>query len=78
MLCDPSRCVDGLEPVQLLKALDKLVPVWHLEELKENLLLRCKAYMTALADLDGEETVSRMHLAEALSYRGAALDRQAA
>ncbi len=31
-----------------------------------------------LADLDGEETVSRMHLAEALSYRGAALDRQAA
>jgi magnesium chelatase family protein len=31
-----------------------------------------------LADLDGETTVSRMHLAEALSYRGAALDRQAA
>jgi magnesium chelatase family protein len=31
-----------------------------------------------LADLDGAETVSRLHLAEALSYRGASLERRAA
>jgi magnesium chelatase family protein len=31
-----------------------------------------------LADLDGADTVSRLHLAEALSYRGASLERRAA
>ena len=31
-----------------------------------------------LADLDGSDAVSRLHLAEALSYRGASLERRAA
>ena len=31
-----------------------------------------------LADLDAAENVSRVHLAEALSYRGAALERSPA
>ncbi|WP_349358861.1 YifB family Mg chelatase-like AAA ATPase [Stappia sp.] len=50
----------------------------------ESLALSARGYhrilkvARTLADLDGADTVGRMHLAEALSYRGASFDRKAA
>ena len=52
-----------------------------LRDAADALLLSARGYhrtlrvARTLADLDGEETVARIHIAEALSYRGETLKR---